>query len=108
MTTFWQDIVEAAGDETIEAVVIGEMGWSNYNEEGREISADKKGVVLTPAEAEALLSYDYHTGHGSPECHSVYAWTDARVLYTWQYDGATGIESAPRNPQACMPEMAGG
>lgn len=106
MTTFWQDILAATKDEQIEAVVIGEMGWDGYHEEGKEVS--RKGEILSATEAHERLSYEYDRGYGAPDCHSVYVWTEKRVVFVSQYDGSTGLCSLPRNPTAEMPGMPGG
>jgi hypothetical protein len=108
MSNFAQDIEEATGGEAIEGIVIGEMGWSDYNEEGRLIPKDKKNVVLQWSEARPLLDYEYSTGYGAPECHAIYAYTATRVIYVYQYDGATGVVWLPRNPIDGPVEMPGG
>lgn len=108
MTTFAEDLEEAAGDEPIKKAVIGEMGWPNYNEEGKEVPERLKGKVLSWDEARPLLDYEYSRGYGAPECHAVYGWTETRVLFVVQYDGLTAIHSIPRKPKAGLPEMPGG
>lgn len=113
--TFAGDLLEVAGDEPIEAVVIGGFGWGSFNDED-PYGADRierkapvrKGVVLTWAEAEPMLDYEYSIGFGAPECDAVWAWTPTRVLFVSQYDGATGVESVPRNPVDGEPDMPGG
>ncbi len=116
MSNFAQHIEETAGDEAIEAIVIGPFGWGSdmddtdaYGEERVERKAKpKRGVVLTWAEARPMLDYEYSTGYGAPECDAIWAWTPSRVLFVSQYDGATGLESMPRNPVDGKPDMPGG
>lgn len=105
--TFAEDL-ERQAIEPIEKVIIGEMGWNNYGEEGKEIPKSKKGKVLSWEEARPMLDYDYYTGYGAPDCHAVYAYTKSYVIFVSQYDGATGIESIPRKPVKCDPSMPGG
>ena len=82
MSTFAEDIERAAGGaERIEAVVIWPLR------------------VLSWHEARPLLDYDYDDGFGAPDCHAVYVWTEDKVLWVTQYDGATTNSSAPRNPR---------
>jgi hypothetical protein len=108
MANFKQDILEIAGDEPIEAIVIGEMGWSNYNEKGKPNWKDIKGKLLPWHDAIPYLDYEYDTGFGAPDCQAINAWTASKVIFVIQYDGATMIESVPRNPIPHIPEMPGG
>ena len=104
-----------ASDETVIGVVIGEYGWgANWEQPGfgeefaiNPIPWDKRRIVLTWAEARPLLDYDFDAGYGSPGCHHIYIWTTQRVLFISQYDGSTTLESVPRDPVACRPEMPG-
>lgn len=107
--TYASEIEEQLTDEVIEAVVIGEMGWSNFKEENKVIPAEKKGVVLTWEEGRALLDYEYNTGFGAPDCHAVVVYTPTRIISTYQYDGSTGFFVVMRNPtNGVKPEMPGG
>lgn len=102
-------ILAKAGEERVEAVVIGEMGWG-------ECGSDKVpgyktfpfGKVISWKKAAKLLDYEFDSGYGSPKCNAVYAWTKSKVIAISQYDGSTRPFSIPRNPEDCMPEMAGG
>ena len=113
MSTFAEDI-ETAADGPILGVVIGESGWGNgwgeegYNEEGKVIDWSMRGRVLDWGWARPLLDYKYGTEYGSPECHSIYAWTETSVIFVAQYDGSTWLNSIPRNPTDCRPTMPGG
>jgi hypothetical protein len=101
-------IKEAAGGESIEAVVIGEMGWRDYN--SKDVPGyDKqpRGKVLTWDEARPWLDYEFYEGYGAPGCNAVYAWTANWVLFISQYDGSTECDAVPRNPIACLPQMPG-
>lgn len=101
-------IEEEAGDEAIKAVVIGEMGWGDYGSESiPNYGAMPKGVILSWEEAKKWLNYEFYSGFGAPKCQAVYAWTEEKVIAISQYDGSTNVYSIPRNPTACMPEMAG-
>lgn len=107
--TFADDIEKAAGDEPILHVAIGGMGWPEYGADERHAPAlARKGDLLPWAEARPLLAFEYDCGHGAPDCMAIYAWTESQVLYVVQYDGATGVESLPRHPMLCVPEMPGG
>lgn len=97
------DIEAAAGEEAIEAVVIGELPW-RYDDGGdcldaRFIPGDaRRGEVLTWAEAAPLLGYKYDTDYGAQDCPELFVWTASRVIYVHEYDGATSMRSVPRNP----------
>jgi hypothetical protein len=96
---------EMAGDEPIEAAVIGEHD-SDYP--GRPpFNGAPIGKVIPWAEAKPFLSYDYDNGYGGADCHPVYAWTPTRVLMIYEYDGATVPVWIPRNPVDVLPEFGG-
>jgi hypothetical protein len=104
--TYAEDIETFIEGQTVRFVVIGDMGWSGYREDSKpEV---KKNVVQTWAEARESLNYDYDTGFGAPDCHAIAAYTENYVIMCYQYDGATGLFSVPRNPTAETPEMPGG
>ena len=103
MSTLRDWIEEAAAGEPIEAVVIGELGWGDYSDEVKSPSP-----VLTWEEAYPKLLYEFDSGFGSPGCHAIYVWTPTRVFFVSQYDGSTQLESVPRNPVPCNPDMPGG
>lgn len=109
MSNFKQDILEAAGGEPILGVVIGEMGWGEYNSESVPLYNEQpKDKLLSWKKAEKFLDYEYDTGFGAPECNAVYVWTKTKVIFVSQYDGATSLHSVPRNPADVKPEMPGG
>ena len=56
-------------------------------------------------EALAYIDYEFDEGFGSPDCHAYVAWTEDRVLFNTEYDGAISPMWAPRNPQDCKPEF---
>lgn len=99
-----------AGDEPIEAVVIGEMGWGDDygSEDIPGYSEHPRYVPLTWEQAAPHLDYEFSSGFGAPSCEAVYAWTPTRVIGISQYDGATSPFTVPRNPVECKPEMPGG
>ena len=116
--SFAEDLEAEAAPEQIESVVIGNFGGRDYADEddlayGEDrtplpVPLDKRGVVLPWADARPLLDFEYDTGFGLPDCYAVYAYTQTRIIFVSQYDGATAIESAPRNPTPCVPVMPGG
>jgi len=107
--TFADDIEVEAEGEAIEAIVIGNMGWDDYGaDERHQPGLARKGEVLSWAEARPLLDYEYDRSYGAPDCHSITAWTESRVLWVTQYDGSTYLSSAVRNPTAHKPTMPGG
>lgn len=106
-----QWVVAAAKGEPIEAIVIGNMGWEDCGiddipEPSRD--RDKWNKVLSWAEAEPLLDYNFDSGYGAPGCQAITAWTATKVIFISQYDGATGVEWLPRHPVDHQPRMPGG
>ena len=108
--------------EHIEGIVFGPFGcgspprsetepWKLGYDEPRNIPVpfNKRGVVLNIDEARPMMDgWSFYTGYGAPECYAVYIWTNKRIFWVTQYDGATGLCSAPRHPIDTMPDMPGG
>lgn len=104
-----QWLLVEAGDEEIEAVVIGDMGWQDYlSEQVPNYAEQPKGEVLTWGEAVKWIDYEFDGGYGAPECNAVWAWTKSWVIHIVQYDGATWPAAIPRHPIDIMPTMEGG
>lgn len=112
MATFADHIDDyiARKGETIQACVIGSAGWGRNDaiEELEPLIEPVQGKVITWDEARPLLDYTYDSGYGAPTCHAVYLWTESYIVWVTQYDGATWLDSAPRNPVECYPHMPGG
>jgi len=103
-------IESLTGDEAIEAVVIGEMGWDgDYNSEKvPTYDLQPKNVVLSWVEARPLLDYEFDADLGAPQCNAITAWTKSWVIAVAQYFGATSPFRVPRNPVPHKPSMPGG
>ncbi len=98
---------EAAG-EIVVAVVIGEMGWGEYNSDNvPNYAAQPRGKVLTWQEAVPWISYPFSSGYGAPQCNAITAWTKSWVIGVAQYDGSTSPFKMPRDPVDHMPIMPG-
>ncbi len=107
----FEDLNDALEEgEKVEGIAFGEWGWGGYGEgDDDPMPKNMRGRVLTLAEAEPhMQSWSFRGGYGAPECPATYIWTDRRILWVTQYDGSTGLDSAPRNPIDCIPEMPGG
>lgn len=107
--------------ETVDAVVFGPWGWGSAPASGGEWEADygepdpppvpfeRRGQPMTLEEAAPMMeSWRFYGGFGAPECYAVYVWTNRRVIWVTQYDGATSLNAAPRHPTPVMPDMPGG
>mmetsp|Transcript_13804 Transcript_13804/g.25870 ORF Transcript_13804/g.25870 Transcript_13804/m.25870 type:complete len:302 (+) Transcript_13804:43-948(+) len=109
-----QDVLDFLEDgETVEAVVFGRWGWGGYERpEGVGVPENKLGKVLTPYEAGSYMEgWSFNGGHGAPECYAAHIYTNLRILFPSQYDGATCLNGIPLRPTACDPEditMPGG
>lgn len=108
MATLQDWILEMAGSEEIEAVVLGYVGAPTITTAGGKQPNAPLGVLLTWEQALPWLQYKFDDGFGAVECHSVYAWTPTKVIAIEQYDGSTSPFAIPRNPTACFPMMPGG
>lgn len=56
-----------------------------------------EGKAVSWEELRPHLDYEYDRGYGGQDCHDVYIWTEDRVYFVWEYDGATWLQSVPRN-----------
>lgn len=102
-------ISECFGDEEIEAVIVGKMGWGDCGSDGNPKYNDIPfGKVLSYAEALPLIDYEFSCGYGAPECNAVYVYSKTKIMAISQYDGSTSWFSIPRNPTDGIPEMPGG
>jgi hypothetical protein len=96
--------------EQIEAIVFGDWGWEGYGEPvPNPVPTTEKNKVLTIEQAKPYMKgWSFNGGTGAPQCYAVRIWTNQRVLWATQYDGDTHLDSAPRNPIDCVPDMPGG
>ena len=94
--TFASEIEEAAGNEAIIGIVVGEFGeYRDWNESRK---FDKAGQVVTWAEAREFLDYEYDDGYGGLDCHVITAWTENWVLIVEENDGSSYVGKIHRNP----------
>lgn len=112
-----------AGDEKIEAVVIGEgsKGLKMLKSPDREFFDNQPiNKVLSWEEAKLWLDYelseviadDFSNKYGDwkvwyENANPFYAWTATRVIFFLDYDSYMTIETLPRNPIACEPNAVG-
>ena len=110
MATLCGWITDAAGDEPIEGVVIGAMGWGgDYGSEGiPDYDLIPKDALLSWDEAQKYLRYEFSDGFGAPGCNAITVWTATKVMAISQYDGSTSLFWLPRHPINHTPEMPGG
>lgn len=104
-SNFKADILEAAQGEPILAVVLGDFGWGDKDDNRQRVP---KGTVLSWEVASPLLDYNYDAGYGGIECHALYAWTETHVLLVGTYDGSSWVQAVPRDPVAVKPQTCGG
>lgn len=102
-------VLEMAGGEPIEAVIIGTMGWDDHKAEINPLY-DKIpfNKILTWEQAAPFLDYNFNAGYGAPECNALYAYTKTWVIAIYQYDGSTNPYKIPRSPMEIKPQMVGG
>ena len=93
--TLAEEIEDRANGEPIEGIVLSPEAEDPHDDTIRPVS-DWDSV-------RGLLDYEYDHGFGGMECHAIVAWTASRVIFVAEYDGATGVESLPRNPEPTAP-----
>lgn len=93
----------AKDGESIEAIVVGKHDKARY---GAPAGDDEN--VLIPVEAGlAKIDQDYDAGYGGADCYPFYAWTQTKVWFVAEYDGATCLTWVPRHPIDLEPEFSG-
>ena len=123
MTNAYNDLINMLDqDEQVEAIVFGAWGWASAprssDEEWEPDSSEPepppvpfklRGKTMTLEEARPYMQgWSFIGGFGAPDCYATYIWTNQRIIWVTQYDGATGLDSAPRYPHDCIPDMPGG
>jgi len=99
------------GDEKIECIIFGPWGWDGFEEpEPYPVPHDLFGKILTPEKAKKYMKgWSFYSGIGAPECYAAWIYTNKRIFWISTYDGATGLDSCPRNPvEGKIPCMSGG
>lgn len=107
MTNAWKDLNDFLHrGEMIESIIFGD--WYGDEPDPAPVPKAMQGVLLTPRQAKPMMqSWSFYGGYGGAECYPVYVWTNWRVIWVDEYDGATGLRSAPRNPFTHMPQYNG-
>jgi hypothetical protein len=77
--------------------------WRQELEAEGEVTEDDSPIVAY-APDEAAFDVEFYSGYGGTNGPSVLAWSEKRVYFPVQYDGAEWLGSAPRNP---VPEGQG-
>ena len=95
--------------EVIEGIVFGDWGSILTEPNPPPVPRYKRGKVLSLKVAGALMKgWTFNGDYGSVSCYATYVWTNKRVIWVTQYDGATWLSSVPRNPTPTFPDMPGG
>lgn len=96
-------------DETVQSFVIGDRGDWDIDEEYDEHipKGQPLGQLLTWDERH-WIDYEFSDGFGGVGCNNINVWTDRRIMFVAQYDGATCLHWVPRFPRNHMPDMPGG
>lgn len=90
--------------EPLEAIVVGPHDKRRYDD---PTVVSDENVILTPEDGLKKLDVEYDAGFGGADCYPMYAWTKSRVFWVAEYDGATSLAWAPRNPTAIKPQFSG-
>lgn len=90
--------------ETLTAVVVGRHDRLRFR---KDPLLPDENVVLSPQAGLAKLDVEFDSGFGGADCFPMFAWTENRVYFIHEYDGATSLAWVPRNPCACVPDFSG-
>ena len=96
-------LLELAGGEPFEAIVISKHDKENYDWSTPEYFG--KEMI---EEAFKVLDFEFDSGYGGEEGHRLYAWTPTKVIIKSVYDGSESYDIVPRHPSNVMPEAYGG
>jgi hypothetical protein len=107
-TSFKEAILRIAGDESIEKIVVGQLGGEWRDPDPRDLHKDLQNKLLDPSDVLNQLDYPWDASFGSEDCPPIYAWTKSKVIFVVCYDGSTYVSSIPRNPTEEHPMMFGG
>ena len=112
MPNFAQEIEAAVAreGESIEAICVSGMrGSYDYGDSDAAnlVPLELRNIPVKWEEVREFLDYEYNNGYGGADCHRVYVWTNSSIIVVSEYDGATGLQSFPRNPTAGEPSFAG-
>lgn len=97
-------------DETPEAIVFGK--WQSCSDDLKCIPYNVIGKIIKIKSLDVvkkyLVKWDIVDEYGANDVYSFYLWTNKRVIFIVVYDGATWLESVPRNPEDVLPKIFGG
>lgn len=101
----WLEESEKFYGEPIVAIVVGVHDGRRYGADDKP-QADEN-VVLSREAGLAKLDQDYDNSYGGADCFPMYAWTESRIFFVSEYDGATGLSYVPRHPISTEPYFDG-
>jgi hypothetical protein len=94
---------ETANGKPILGAVLGQ----HYSDRYDEPKPAWVGKLISWEKAKKILNYDYDNGYGGADCHPAYVWTEDKVMFVSEYDGATAVSFVPRNPIEFEPTFSG-
>lgn len=97
-------------DEGVEAIIFGNYGYGQDTDKTLSAIQPKyRGKILSFEVAKTMMeTWSFQNGFGIQKCYATYIWTNRRVIWVSEYDGSTCLNSMPRNPIPCIPEMSCG
>lgn len=105
-TNAWQEIQEKLRDD--EEILAGTFDRSWGYDPNQDFKSSY-GDLLSPDEMKSYLTrFSWNGGFGSPDCPAAVIWTNQRIFFPSQYDGATSLHSIPIEPEEGVAIMPGG
>lgn len=88
--------------ETIEAVTFAK--YDSYRDTTPWADADAlAGRPVDRDTALAAADVEFSSGYGGAGCPALWAWTATALFIVCEYDGATRLQTLPRNPRQGEP-----
>ncbi len=110
MNNAYDDLLEfLADDEPVVGIVFGDWCDEFSSPPDPAIPKEIHGKLLSFTAARPYLAADwsFRARKSSADTYAAYIWTDRRVIWVVEYDGATWLDSALRDPRDCRPATAG-
>ena len=92
----WDEIIRNLHPN--ETIISGIVGKSFFNDKWNEIYKDYIKKLVTPDILEKMLQMEWDHNYGEDSVPPFIIWTTERIFLVADYDGATYLVTAPRNP----------
>lgn len=108
MNNFKDDIMSEVRNELDTAIVFIDDNITNpcYDDEPdiNDVPEEMIGKFYKLKDIIHLFDYEYDTGFGLRDCQDIIIWTDTKIIYVYEYDGSTSLQTIYRFPNGEISE----